>query len=72
MKKETWHIHCDDIDFDRDYSITTDPDRAGWCTDSGSPGYRLPKELAIWICKQLNDSKEICPYKLDWCTWEKL
>lgn len=72
MRKEKWYIHCDDEDQNRDYSITVDADRGGWCTDSGSPGYGLPKELAQWICDQLNASKEICPFKGDWYGWKKI
>jgi len=71
-KKEKWHIHCDDDDKSRDYSISLDPGRCGWITDSGARGYGFPKEVAQWICDQLNNSQAICPFVGDYSGWEKL
>jgi len=76
MNKEKWVIHLDgnqDVN-EKDkscWSITTNPDYPGWNTDSAYYGYGLPKELAQWICDQLNRSQEICPYEIRYHFWEK-
>lgn len=78
-----WHIHQDyayedksDIDDNCDsWTITTNPKFSGWRTDTGYEGYGLPKELAQWICNQLNKSDEISPYireKAEWVKYEDI
>lgn len=70
-----WNIHQDREEDDPDlesYSITLNPEYGGWNTDSGYNGYGLPKQLAKWICKILNDSKQVPPYQMDqYGYWKK-
>lgn len=69
-----WCIHLDRERSDEEeyrWSITQDPSRTGWETDSGYCGYGLPKELAQWICDRLNESEIECPYKMKMGIWVK-
>jgi hypothetical protein len=74
-----WKVHLDrkDNEIYKDearWSITNglDVDCGGWKTDSGYDGYGLPKELAEWICKILNESNTECPYVNNNGYWEKV
>lgn len=53
------------------FTITQNDKYSGWDTDHGAYGYGLPKELAQWICDQLNNSKEECPFKMYLGVWVK-
>ncbi len=68
-----WKIHQDREEDDslNSYSITLDGEYGGWRTDSGYDGYGLPKELAIWICEILNQSKKECPFTFEFGCWKK-
>ena len=72
-KEMKWEIHLDREESDDEaYSITLNKEYGGWNTDSGYPGYGLPKELAEWICQTLNDHGKNCPYKMDdYGYWKK-
>lgn len=72
MKKEKWRIHYDYKEIYHDSWTISTIDNRGWETDSASRGYGLPKELAQWICDQLNASKEICPFVNQGYGWEKV
>jgi hypothetical protein len=71
--QNTWKIRPDreEKHYDNIYSITLDSEYEGWTTDSGTPGYGLPKELAQWICDKLNEHKDECPYHMKWGMWVK-
>ncbi len=63
-----WYAHQDrdpELESIESYTLTTNPDKEGWNTDSGYAGYGLPKELAQWICDILNQSGKKCPYEQD-------
>lgn len=67
-----WKIHLDREDSDEySYSITLNEEYGGWRTDSGYPGYGLPKDLAQWICDILNKHQDECPFNMDSGYWEK-
>lgn len=72
-----WYIHLDwdnpnDYLDEPNYTITTNPDKRGWCTDMGSKGYGLHKEIAQWICDKLNECGEEPPYIVnEYGFWEK-
>ncbi len=75
-KKSLWSVHLDrenhpDYENENRYSITLNESFGGWNTDSGHEGYGLPKELAEWICKTLNQCPENCPYEMKLRNWEK-
>lgn len=54
------------------YTLSLDKNECGWNTDSGYGGYGLPKKLAEWICKTLNNSKVECPYEMtEYGDWRK-
>lgn len=79
----TWYVKndCDpkyytdkefkELELDEIWTITTDPEHAGWETDGGADGYGLPKELAQWICDKLNNCGEEPQYVKDFFKWEK-
>ncbi len=72
MKKEKWYLHCDrDVDDHDCWTLTTNPEKRGWETDSAYIGYGLPKKVGKWICKQLNASNEICPFYNNGSNWIK-
>lgn len=52
---DKWFIHTEfEMEGRHNYTITTNPNIAGWNTDSGYEGYGLPKELAELIVYVLN------------------
>lgn len=70
--KMKWKIHLDrEVSDDRAYSITLNEKYGGWRTDSGYPGYGLPKDLAQWICDVLNKFGHDCPYEMNEGDWIK-
>ncbi len=57
---------------EENYTISLDPKREGWETDSGAVGYGLPKEVAEWIVDVLNSTRGDCGYYMDkWGFWHK-
>lgn len=70
-----WYVHTESEAFegyDNGYTLTTNPDIAGWSTDMGYPGYALPLEIAQWICDVLNASTEPPPMIREEFGWEKI
>jgi hypothetical protein len=72
-KTTKWFIHVDDKNPDPDtpYTITSDPRYEGWNTNSGCPGYGLPKQMAEELCEILNKHPEFS-WKLNkYGDWKK-
>lgn len=66
-----YHFYNDEWGDQPRFTITQNPKYPGWDTDHGEYGYGLPKELAQWICDQLNNSKIKCPFKMEQGSWVK-
>ena len=72
MTKQKWVIHQRPLNDNDDYKITISPGSQCHHSMNIDDDYDWPKELAQWICDQLNNSKEKCPFMNDGWGWQKL
>jgi hypothetical protein len=71
IEKQKWVIYQRSGDINDFYKVTISP---GWrCApdDNLDDGDDYPEELAQWICDQLNNSTEKCPFVNDGFGWQK-
>ncbi len=54
---ETLYVYPDPVQFPNEecYTLTSKQGEPGWETDSGQPGYGLPKEIAVEIAVRYNN-----------------
>ncbi len=71
-EKQKWVVHQRPNDENDLYKITISPGPRSYFNENIDDDYDFPKELAEWICEQLNKCMEKCPFVNDGMGWEKL